>query len=60
MMMDPVKLESENPMLLCPFNAYHKLPDCRKYAFHVSRCGDRRGKSVYRCTHNQAHIYVDP
>ena len=25
-------------MLLCPFNAYHKMPDYRKLQFHVSRC----------------------
>ena len=47
-------------VFLCPFNAYHKMPDYRKLQFHISRCGDRRGKSVYRCEHNQAHLFICP
>lgn len=51
--MEPVK----NPFV-CPFNAYHKLIDARKLAFHIGRCGDRKGKDVYRCQYNQGHIFI--
>jgi len=47
-------------MFMCPFNSYHKMPDFRKLQFHISRCGDRRGKNVYRCNHNQGHLFICP
>ena len=34
---------------ICPFNPYHKFMVYSKWQFHITRCGDRRGKVVYRC-----------
>lgn len=45
---------------VCPFNAYHKLQDGRKLAFHIGRCKDRRGKTVYKCEYNFTHIFISP
>ena len=33
----------------CPFNNYHKQFDRRKFLFHIARCKDRRGKTIYTC-----------
>ena len=52
--------KADSKIFLCPFNAYHKLPDYRKWQFHVGRCGDRRGKNVFRCNFNQSHMFTDP
>lgn len=30
-----------------------------KWQFHVTRCGDRRGKVVYRCQFNTSHYFCD-
>jgi hypothetical protein len=48
-----------NEVFFCPFNNYHKLPDARKLAFHIGRCGDRKGKDVYICRYQQSHIYIE-
>ena len=43
---------------LCPFNNYHKQFDRRKFLFHIARCKDRRGKTVYSCQYSSEHIYI--
>jgi len=46
----------EVKLFVCPFNAYHKLYDHRKYQFHIARCKDRRGKSLFHCKYFHMHI----
>ena len=46
-------------VFLCPFNGYHKIFDGRKFQFHIARCKDRRGKSVFHCQYYHGHIYID-
>ena len=47
-----------DPVFICPFNAYHKIFDHRKHMFHIARCKDRRGKSMFHCKYKHAHIYT--
>jgi hypothetical protein len=51
--------ELELKIFLCPFNSYHKLYDNRKLTFHIARCKDRRGKSLYHCKYFHMHIFTD-
>jgi hypothetical protein len=48
----------EIKIFLCPFNPYHKLYDNRKYQFHMARCKDRRGQSLYHCQYFHMHIFT--
>jgi len=48
-----------NKVFACPFNGYHKMYDLRKFQFHVARCKDRRGKTVWHCNYNINHIFTD-
>lgn len=50
--------DQEIKIFTCPFNAYHKLYDNRKHQFHIARCKDRRGKSLYHCKFYHMHIYT--
>jgi hypothetical protein len=50
---------SESKIFICPFNQYHKLQEYRKWQFHITRCGDRRGKTVYACQYNTGHYFCD-
>ena len=43
---------------ICPFNSYHRAFDSRKHKYHISRCKDRRGKTIYACVFFSGHIYV--
>lgn len=43
---------------MCPFNSYHKQFDRRKFLFHIARCKDRRGKTVYSCQYSSEHIFI--
>ena len=45
-------------VFLCPFNPYHKLYDFRKHQFHIARCKDRRGKSLFHCRYHHSHTYT--
>jgi len=49
----------EGPPYVCPYNSYHKLLEYRKWVYHVTKCGDRRGKVVHRCPYKHDHIFVD-
>jgi hypothetical protein len=51
--------EEEIKVFLCPFNPYHKSIDNRKNQYHIARCKDRRGKSLYHCRHFQQHCFTD-
>lgn len=46
-------------IFVCPFNQYHKMMEYRKWQFHITRCGDRRGKMVFACQYHSAHYYCD-
>ena len=46
-------------MFICPFNPYHRLMSYTKWQFHITRCGDRRGKVVYRCQYASSHFFCD-
>ena len=48
-----------NKVFPCPYNAYHKMYDLRKFQFHVARCKDRRGKTVWNCQYSINHIFID-
>lgn len=50
--------EDDIKIFTCPFNGYHKLFDKRKHQFHMARCKDRRGKSLYNCKFYHMHIYT--
>ena len=50
--------ESLQVVFMCPFNNYHKSYDYRKHKFHIARCKDRRGKSIYTCQYFPGHIYI--
>ena len=45
-------------VFLCPFNNYHKAYDYRKHKFHIARCKDRRGKTIYTCQYFPGHIFI--
>ena len=45
-------------VFLCPFNHYHKSYDYRKHKFHIARCKDRRGKTIYPCKYFPGHIFI--
>lgn len=45
-------------IFVCPYNAYHKLYDNRKFTFHIARCKDRRGKSTFHCRYFHMHIFT--
>jgi hypothetical protein len=47
------------PPFICPFNSYHKLLEYRKWVYHITKCGDRRGKVVHRCPYKHDHIFID-
>ena len=51
--------QNASKVFICPFNGYHKIFDFRKFQFHIARCKDRRGKSVFHCQYYHGHIYVD-
>ena len=46
-------------VFICPFNPAHRLMAFNKWQFHVSRCGDRRGKIVWRCQFASSHFFCD-
>jgi len=50
-----MKQDDDGKVFTCPFNGAHKLLTFTKWQFHVTRCGDRRGKEVYRCQFNTYH-----
>ena len=45
-------------IFVCPYNAYHKQYDYRKFQFHTARCKDRRGKVVYKCQFSPLHFFT--
>lgn len=51
--------QPEIKIFYCPFNAYHKLYDNRKLQFHIARCKDKRGKSLYHCKYFHPHIFTE-
>ena len=54
------KVNNEAPTaFFCPFNSYHRILAFNKWQFHVSRCGDRRGKAVWPCEYNAHHLFCD-
>jgi len=50
--------DPQEKVFTCPFNGYHKQFDYRKHQFHIARCKDRRGKTVYTCEFYPQHIYI--
>lgn len=51
--------ETQTRIFICPFNQYHKLMEYRKWSFHITRCGDRKGKTVYSCQYQSSHYFTD-
>ena len=42
--------EEKRPGFVCPFNTKnHFLLTLDKFQAHIKKCGDRKGKSLYRC-----------
>ena len=56
--MTEVEDSVSSKVFTCPFNGYHKSFDYRKHKFHIARCKDRRGKTIFNCQYFPGHIYT--
>lgn len=53
-------LDARPSIMLCPYNAHHKIENKRdKFKFHVAKCKERCGRSLYICKFDTSHMFTD-
>lgn len=54
---EPKEGEAALELAVCPFSSNHRVTPSR-FVWHVSSCGERKGRKTYRCQYSAYHLFL--